>query len=53
MNQTTNNECPCKRTKCERFGKCIECREHHLSMKKLKLPACERKSCKRKNEQSN
>lgn len=31
--------CPCKRTQCQRHGKCAECIEHHN--KKL-LPACMR-----------
>ncbi|WP_176718780.1 MULTISPECIES: hypothetical protein [Caloranaerobacter] len=32
--------CPCPKKKCERFGKCEECREFHK--KKNRLPYCER-----------
>ncbi|NMC56402.1 MAG: hypothetical protein GYA50_04185, partial [Eubacteriaceae bacterium] len=30
--------CTCKRTQCERHGKCAQCIEHHNK----KLPACMR-----------
>ncbi|MEL7569011.1 MAG: hypothetical protein AAGU14_00445 [Eubacteriaceae bacterium] len=30
--------CTCKKTKCVRYGKCVECMEHH----KKSLPACKR-----------
>lgn len=28
-----NIDCPCKRTKCERYGNCDACREHHKNKK--------------------
>ena len=34
-------ECPCKKIKCERHGKCQECENYHG--KKGKLPYCKRK----------
>lgn len=44
-------DCPCKRKKCEFFGLCEECREHHRTVKKT-LPYCERlKEKKIKKEQ--
>lgn len=39
-------DCPCKRTKCERHGKCAECIEHHRT--KRYPPACERANKKSK-----
>lgn len=36
-----NIDCPCKRIKCERYGKCEECREHHR-LKKKSSPYCEK-----------
>lgn len=30
-----NINCPCKRTKCERYGNCNACREHHNDKKSL------------------
>lgn len=38
---TENKNCPCKR-KCERHGKCTECRKHHAQFKKPFSVACER-----------
>ncbi|MGN1443656.1 MAG: hypothetical protein ACI4XE_07390 [Acutalibacteraceae bacterium] len=44
-----NENCPCKRTKCERYGKCDECRAHHRSMSGRKaLTKCEKR--KKKSE---
>ena len=37
-----SQNCPCVRKKCSRFGKCEECREHHLKHKKYRVPYCER-----------
>lgn len=38
-----NENCPCTRTKCERHGKCDECRQHHHSMTGRKaLTRCEK-----------
>lgn len=42
-----NINCPCKRTKCERYGNCDACREHHKNLKSS--PWCDRQ--KRKNYQ--
>ena len=28
-------DCTCKRIKCERYGNCDECREHHNNKKSL------------------
>lgn len=28
-----NIDCTCKRTKCERYGNCDACREHHKNKK--------------------
>ena len=39
-------QCPCVRKKCERYGKCEECIEHHKTHKKYPLPYCQRKSAK-------
>lgn len=38
-----NNECPCKKKKCQRHGKCDECREYHANSKRQRPVACERK----------
>lgn len=38
-----NTACPCKRTGCERHGKCDECREYHHSKSSGKsLTRCEK-----------
>jgi hypothetical protein len=37
-----NENCPCKRTECERHGNCTACREHHSSLKGKSLTYCER-----------
>lgn len=37
-----DNECPCKKKKCERHGRCAECREHHANSKRQRPVACER-----------
>lgn len=34
--------CPCKRIKCERYGNCAACKQHHHAPNKKLLPACER-----------
>lgn len=34
--------CPCPRLKCERRGRCLECREYHRQKKKIP-PSCEQK----------
>jgi hypothetical protein len=41
MNESNEQNCPCKRIKCERHGNCAACKEHHYTKKKY-LPACER-----------
>ena len=33
--EKNNINCPCKRIKCERYGNCDECREHHNNKKSL------------------
>lgn len=38
-------DCPCKRLRCPRHGKCAECRSYHSSDKKS-APACEREQAK-------
>ncbi|MCB6202041.1 hypothetical protein [Extibacter muris] len=37
-----NKDCPCKRVKCERHGRCDACREHHGKPDAKYLTACER-----------
>ena len=32
-----NENCPCKRKKCERHGKCDECRKHHAESERQSL----------------
>ncbi|NLK95097.1 MAG: hypothetical protein GX275_07880 [Clostridiales bacterium] len=39
--ESKNDNCPCKRKKCERHGYCTACKEHHRSKRKP-LTACER-----------
>ena len=39
---TINENCPCKRKKCERHGKCDECRKHHAESKRQRPVACEK-----------
>jgi len=39
--------CTCKRVKCERYGKCAECMEHHKT-KKHNEPYCKRKKQKKR-----
>ena len=51
MNQA---ECPCKRVKCERHGKCDECKAHHSAESRKTLTYCqklERKGEKRAERQ--
>ena len=38
-----NENCPCKKKKCERHGKCDECRKHHTSSKHQRPVYCERR----------
>jgi hypothetical protein len=35
-----NEQCPCPKKSCRRYGDCDECRAHHL--KKKSYPFCER-----------
>ncbi|ERI66899.1 hypothetical protein HMPREF1548_05246 [Clostridium sp. KLE 1755] len=46
-----NADCPCKRTKCIRYGNCDACREHHHCPERNTLTACERRDAK--NERKN
>ena len=39
---TINENCPCKKKKCERHGNCVECRKHHAASKRQRPAACER-----------
>ena len=41
-NMTINENCPCKKKKCERHGNCVECRKHHAASKRHRPAACER-----------
>lgn len=38
-----NENCPCKRKKCERHGKCAECRKHHAESNNRRPVYCEKK----------
>lgn len=38
-----NENCPCKKKKCERYGNCDECRKHHAESKRQRPVACEKK----------
>lgn len=40
------NHCSCVRKKCERFGDCAACIEHHKTHKRYHLPYCTRKAAK-------
>ena len=48
-------DCPCKRTRCQRHGDCVSCREHHKADKKntvyCQRPAREEK-CRRRRRDS-
>ena len=37
-----NENCPCKKKKCERHGNCDECRKHHAESKRQRPVYCER-----------
>lgn len=39
---TINENCPCKKKKCERHGNCEECRTHHAESKRQRTAACEK-----------
>jgi hypothetical protein len=41
--------CTCKRNKCERFGDCAACIEHHTH-KRNKLPYCKRMEEKQRSK---
>lgn len=47
-------KCNCKKTKCERFGNCEACIEHHKTHKRYPLPYCTRQleKLKKKKDQS-
>lgn len=38
-----NENCPCRRKRCERHGNCEECRKHHAESKRQIPVACEKK----------
>lgn len=37
-----NENCPCKKKKCERHGRCDECRKYHAESKRQRPVACEK-----------
>lgn len=37
-----NNNCPCKKKKCERHGNCAACRDHHAEKQRRYPVACEK-----------
>ena len=37
-----HENCPCKKKKCERHGRCDACRRHHAESKRQRPVACER-----------
>ncbi len=47
-----NENCPCKRKKCERHGKCDECRKHHAESERQRPVYCEKKEKGMTNEDS-
>lgn len=44
-------KCPCVRKRCERYGDCERCIEHHKDHKKYPGPYCERKAKKEKKQE--
>jgi hypothetical protein len=44
MLENGSEKCSCVRKKCERFGDCAACIEHHKTHKRYKLPYCKRKA---------
>ena len=46
MEVIIKTDCPCKRTKCSRHGRCDECRAYHASDKR-NVPACDRLAAKK------
>jgi hypothetical protein len=46
-----NNDCPCKRIKCERHGNCDACKEHHQAAPRKIPTACERIVLKEERKQ--
>lgn len=42
MLENGSDVCNCKKTKCVRYGNCIECLEYHNNSKSLPLPYCKR-----------
>ena len=43
-------KCSCVRVRCERYGKCEECINHHKTHKRYPLPYCQRKAEKSKKK---
>lgn len=39
-----NENCPCKKKKCIRHGKCDECKKHHAESKARMPVYCEREN---------
>ena len=37
-----NENCPCKKKKCARHGKCDECRKHHSESARQRPVYCEK-----------
>lgn len=49
-----NENCPCKRLKCERHGDCDACNEYHRTVNTKYKTACERlRSKEEKKEKKN
>lgn len=44
MLENGQEKCSCVRKKCERFGNCAACIEHHKTHKRYPLPYCMRKN---------
>lgn len=44
MENTNNINCPCKKKKCERHGKCVECKKHHAESKRQRPVACKKET---------
>lgn len=51
---TQRADCPCKRTRCQRHGDCVSCREHHKADKKntvyCQRPTREEKRLRRRRD---
>jgi len=41
-NEVIQKDCPCKKKKCPRHGRCEECRAHHAASTRRRPVYCER-----------